>query len=323
MFPEVICLGAVNVDLVYRVDDPVGLLNLWGSGLNPGGEEALTRAQETRLQELLAIHARPAGRFGGGQAANTAYALARLDFHVALLGRVGADADGDFLRDSLPGVNLDYLVRQGESGRAYILVDPEGERTILVAPNTNDELREADLPREVLEGARFIHLTSFVGDGPLAVQRRLALGLQPAPRLTFDPGELYARRGRQALTDLLDHAETLLVTEGEWALLGGEPKRHPDWAPPIVIVKHGSHGARMLTPVRYLDFPPEGPGTVVDTLGAGDVFAAGYLAGLLIGLNLPQAIRLAGKTAAYKLTGAGRDRYPDRKLLQIMIAQLR
>jgi sugar/nucleoside kinase (ribokinase family) len=53
------------------------------------------------------------------------------------------------------------------------------------------------------------------------------------------------------------------------------------------------------------------------------VFAAGYIAGLLIGLNLPQAIRLAGKAAAYKLAGAGRERYPDREALKIMIAQLR
>lgn len=323
MLPDVVCLGAVNVDLVFRVDDPAPLLERWGTGLQAGGEEALTRSAEARLQGLLAGYGQPAGRFGGGQAANTAYALARMGFAAALVGRVGADADGDFLKETLSGVNLDYLVRQGESGRAYILVAAAGERTILVAPNTNDDLREPDLPREVLAGAKFLHLTSFVGDGPLTVQRHLARRLPRGPRLTLDPGELYARRGRGPLTDLLDHAETLLVTEAEWGLLGGEPKRHPDWAPPIVIVKRGREGARMLTPVRYLDFPPEAPGVLMDSLGAGDVFAAGYIAGLLIGLNLPQAVRLAVKAATYKLTGAGRDRYPDRDLLKIMIAQLR
>src|SRR4030042_1110318 len=140
MLPEIICLGAVNVDLVYRVADLSGFLDRWGTGLRPGGEEALTGAAEARLQDLLAAFARPNGRFGGGQAANTAGALARLGFPVALVGRVGADADGDFLRGSLTGVNLDYLAQQGESGRAYILTapnDPERQRTILVAPNTN------------------------------------------------------------------------------------------------------------------------------------------------------------------------------------------
>jgi sugar/nucleoside kinase (ribokinase family) len=323
MLPQIICLGAVNVDLVYRVADLAGLLRQWGTGLAQGGEEALSREGEARLQALLADYGRFEGLVGGGQAANTAYALARLGLPVALVGRVGDDADGDFLRESLAGVNLDYLVRQGESGRAYILLDPAGERTILVAPHTNDDLKESDLPREELAGARFLHLTSFAGDGPLEVQRELAGRLANGPRLTLDPGELYARRGRGALTELLDHVETLLLTEEEWARLGGEAKRHPDWAPPIVVVKRGAEGARMLTPVRYLDFPPEGPGFLVDTLGAGDVFAAGYLAGLFIGLNLPQAIRLAVKAAAYKLTGAARDRYPDREVLNRMIAQLR
>ena len=115
MLPEVICLGAVNVDLVYRVDDLAGLLDRWGTGLNPGGEEALTRDGEARLQDLLAGSASPPPAFGGGQAANTAYALARMGVAAALVGRVGADADGDFLKESLAGVNLDYLVGQAKA----------------------------------------------------------------------------------------------------------------------------------------------------------------------------------------------------------------
>jgi sugar/nucleoside kinase (ribokinase family) len=323
MQPQVFCLGSINVDLVYQVDDLTGFLQSWGSGLSRGGEEALSPAAEARLQDLLRRCGQPAGRFGGGQAANTAYALARLGFPVALVGRLGADEAGVFVRESLSGVNLDYLVQAGESGRAYILVDPEGERTILVAPNTNDDLQEAELPWEALPRARFIHLTSFVGDGPLELQRRLVLRLQGGPRLTFDPGELYARRGRAALEDLLDHVETLLVTEAEWALLGGEMLRHPVWGPPVIIIKRGPRGARLLTPVRYLDIPANFQGQPVDTLGAGDVFAAGYLAGLLIGLNLPQAVRLAEYAAAYKLGGAGREGYPDKRVLERIIARLR
>jgi ribokinase len=323
MRPEVFCLGAINLDLTFRVDDLSGLLKHWGTGLARGGEEALSQAEEHRLRELLARFARPAGRGGGGQAANTAYALARLGIPVALAGRLGADADGSFLRDSLQGVNLEHVVQQGDSGRAYILVDPEGERTILVAPNTNDQLEEKDLPREVLQEARFLHLTSFVGDAPLKLQRLMAVNLQDGPRLTLDPGELYARRGRTALEELLDRVETLLVTEAEWVLLGGELQRHPVWAPPVVLIKRGPRGARLLTPVRYLDIPAQFEGRPVDTLGAGDVFAAGYLAGLLIGLNLPQAARLAEAAAAYKLGAPGRQGYPDREVMARIIARLR
>jgi ribokinase len=319
---QVICVGAVNVDLRYEVADLKVFLEVWPQ-LHRGGEVALGPQEEARLQDLLKQHARPAGRTRGGQAANTAYALACLGVDVALVGRVGTDADGVFLKDSLAGVNLDYLVTEGVSGRAYIPVNPEGERTILVAPNTNDELKESDIPWEALAAARFVHLTSFVGEGPLAVQKKIARQFALGPRLSFDPGELYARRGWPGLEEILDHVETLLVTEREWELLGGEMDHHPVWAPPLILIKRGPRGARLLTPVRFLDFPAATPASLVDTLGAGDVFAAGYLAGRLNGLNLPGCVRLAGWAAAFKLAGAGRERYPDRRFLEKVLAELR
>jgi sugar/nucleoside kinase (ribokinase family) len=75
--------------------------------------------------------------------------------------------------------------------------------------------------------------------------------------------------------------------------------------------------------VRYLDIPATFAGQPVDTLGAGDVFAAGYIAGLLIRLNLPQAVRLAEHAVAYKLGGAGREEYPDKRVLERIIERLR
>ena len=318
----ILCLGAINLDLKFQVDDLKGFLKDWGTGLRRAGEEAVSRSEEARLTALLARYGRPAGRFGGGMAANTAYALACLGLPVGLVGRVGADADGEFLKESLAGVDLSHVVAQGESGRAYILTDREGERTILVAPNTNDDLEERDLPWEALAGATFLHLTAFVGDGPLMVQRTIAGRVPDRVRLSLDPGELYARRGWLALEDILDHLETLLVTETEWRQLGGEPQVHPNWAPPLVLIKRGARGARLLTPLRYLDFPVELGGDLVDTLGAGDVFAAGYLAGRLSGLHLNACVRLGNRAAAVSLRGAGRDSYPDRNFLERQIEAL-
>src|SRR4030042_132209 len=233
---QVICLGAITADLLYRVADLSPFLSIWPE-LHPGGEVALEPGEEYRLQDLLHREGEFLGKHGGGQAANTAWALARFGIPVALVGRVGEDKDGLFLRESLSGVNLDYLVSQGSSGRAYILVDPSGERTILVSPNTNDELREEDLPLQEMAGADFIHLTSFVGDGPLWVQegvaRRFGGGGQglaaPGPPLkksdtgpiiTLDPGELYARRGLAGLGVLLRPLETRFGTDGGWCLWG-------------------------------------------------------------------------------------------------------
>jgi len=319
----VVCLGAVNLDLRYEVSDPEGFLAAWGTNFPRGGEKALTPEEEKRLQELLPRFAEPTGRMGGGRAANAAYALARLEVPVVLLGRVGADDDGAYLKESLAGVNLDHLVTEGESGRAYILVDPEGKRTMFLAPHTNDRLAEDDIPLEVVADSAFVHVTSCAGDGPLDAQRRVLQRLAGNLRVCFEPGELYSRLGREALSDLLDQTETLLVTEKEWELLGGKLRGHIDWAPPVVLVKRGTKGSRMLTPVRYLDFPPYEPDRSGDTAGAGDVFAAGYIAGLFQGLNLPQAVRLASALAAFARRGPGRERYPDRRVMDAVVSSLR
>jgi ribokinase len=322
MSPQIICLGAINLDLKFQVEDLTGFLKDWGTGLTRGGEEAISRGEEPRLGELLGRYGRPAGRFGGGMAANTAYALASLGIAVALVGRVGNDADGQFLRESLAGVDLTHVITQGESGRAYILVDQEGERTILVAANTNDDLEEGDIPWEVLNHTNFLHLTAFAGDGPVAVQGAIAGRITESVRLSLDPGELYARRGWPAIEPILDHLETLLVNESEWRLLGGNMQVHPTWAPPLVVIKRGARGARLLTPLRHLDFPVELAGELMDTLGAGDVFAAGYLAGRLAGLHLNLCVRLGNRAAAVSLRGAGRESYPDKIFLERQIQLL-
>jgi ribokinase len=324
MTVPVVCLGAINLDLIYRVDDLAPFLAAW-PGLKAGGEAALDPAGEARLQGLLASHAHLLTRSGGGQAANTAYALARLGIPAALVGRVGRDADGAFLKGSLSGVNLEHLREEGESGRAYVLVEAGGERTIFVAPNTNDDLSEADVPLEALQQADFVHFTSFAGDGPLRVQTAAALKLKTSqgPALSLDPGELYARRGREALADLLSCLETLLLTEGEWLRLGGSMECHPEWAPPYVLIKRGALGARLLVAGYYQDFPAAAPDRLADTLGAGDVFAACYLAGRVLGLKPLRAVFLAGNAASSSLAGVGRERYPDREFLRAQLERLR
>ncbi|MDD2901028.1 MAG: carbohydrate kinase family protein [Syntrophales bacterium] len=322
MMPQIVCLGALNLDLLYRVDNLAPFLEVWPA-LPPGGEMALSPPEESRLLSLLSRYGRSLGRRGGGQAANTAYALAQMGLNAAFLGRVGADADGAFLKESLAGVNLDYLVESGASGRAYILLDPAGKRTILAAPHTNDALTLADIPLEALAEAAFLYLTSFVGDGPLAVQMEIASRLGDALRITLDPGELYARRGHAALEGIIDHLDTLLVTEQEWELLGGQPQVHPLWAPPVVVIKRGARGARLLTPPRYLDFPVELVPRPVDILAAGDVFAAGYLAGRFSGLHLNLAVRLANRAAVVSLDGDGRENYPDAAFLEQQLDQLK
>ena len=175
---DLIGCGALNLDLIYRLpaDSP-----LWRELPPPGAEQAIGADLQASVEEALA-GIEPT-RSGGGQAANTAFAFARLGFGAAMLGRVGADDAGRFLAAELAPCDARYLARDGESGRVYVLLNEAGERRNLVWPAANDEFSPADLPRR-LPPARFAYFSSFVGKRPL--QTQLAL-LERLPATSRSP----------------------------------------------------------------------------------------------------------------------------------------
>ena len=131
---DLIGCGALNLDLIYRLPDDSPL---WRELPPPGAEQALTPELRARVDQALA-GIEPA-RSGGGQAANTSFALARLGFSAAMLGRIGADDAGRFLVSELAPCDARYLALDGESGRVYVLLNEAGERRNLVWPAANDD----------------------------------------------------------------------------------------------------------------------------------------------------------------------------------------
>ncbi len=306
---DLIGCGALNLDLIYRLpaDSP-----LWRELPPPGAEQAVDAELRARVEAALAD--REPTRSGGGQAANTAYALARLGFSAAMLGRIGADDGGRFLSDELAPCDARYLARDGESGRVYVLLNEAGERRNLVWPAANDEFSPTDLPRR-LPPARFAYFSSFVGERPLQTQLALLERLPASVEIAFDPGEIYARLGVKSFIPFLKRASYVFATESELETLCGLPADKAlafllDVGVGLVVCKMGDRGAQIVG--RRLDlYVPPHPAEVVDVTGAGDLFAAGFVGGLLEGLGLETAGRLAAWAASRGIGGLGRSTYPD------------
>jgi ribokinase len=305
---DVLGCGAINLDLIYRLPASFAL---WDE-LPPAGSEMLVEPALRRALEEALVHV-PPQRSGGGQAANTIYALARMGFATAMLGRVGADDEGTWLLDDLAPAQTRQVVRQSTSGRVFVLLDEDSERRNLVLPAANDDFSPADLPRH-LPRARFAFFTSFVGDGPLAAQLALLHRLPAESEIAFDPGELYARKGVKRFIPLLKRCSYLFATERELELFCGLPKDEAidfllNVGVGLVVAKMGSRGARLVGKRVDLFVPPL-PAEVVDVTGAGDLFAAGFLAGLLANVGLEAAGRLAAWAASRGIGGVGRSAYP-------------
>jgi ribokinase len=306
---DLIGCGALNLDLIYRLPRT---FPLWDELGPPGTEQMMDAPVRKAVDEALA-HVDPV-RAGGGQAANTVNALARLGYAAAMVGRVGADDDGRFLLDELVPAEARLVHREGESGRVYVLLDEDGERRNLVWPAANDAFSPADLPRR-LPRTRYALFTSFVGDGPLEAQLALLERLPADVEIAFDPGEIYARKGVKRFLPILQRCAYLFSTETELAMLCGLSLPESldfvlNAGVGLVIVKMGGRGARLVGRRVDLYVPPL-PAEVVDVTGAGDLFAAGFVAAMIEQVGLEGAGRLAAWAASRGISGLGRSAYPD------------
>jgi ribokinase len=308
---SVVCFGALNVDLIFRVTSEL-LKNL---GYKPGHEYLGTEDQLEKLLSTLHKQGRFCAKSGGGSAANTAVALQRLGITTGYIGRVGDDPDGEFLISSLEEVDKGGIRRYGRTGLAVsIIPQDKKDRTLVVFPNTNDDLTFDEIDFSYIESVQVIHLTSFFGDPPFEAQKKLVGRLPPNILVSLDPGMPYALRGLKALEPILSDAFILFIQEKEVEILTRKnhvqgAKQLLDMGPKIVACKMGSAGSVVFTHEDNFRVPSISV-SAIDTTGAGDVYAAGFLASILRGKLLHECADFATEAASISTTGFGRSCYP-------------
>jgi len=313
---DVIGIGALNLDLLYEVAD-LAALRKQGWPLHGGREQSLTPVEFQQLLEELESQGTLRFRSGGGSAANTIVALARMGFQTGFAGRVGADDAGAFILSEMKGVDLAQVKAGDATGICLVVLDSRRDRALVVQPNANDDLAFEDLNIPYLSDARYLHLSAFVGDAPFDAQRRLMEVLPAGVKVSLDPGELYAQRGMEEVLPLIERSSILFATDHEICTLMGADdykagcKEIASHGPEMVVCKRGEHGAYLFSREGEAEFRPQGETEVVDNTGAGDVYDAGFLAGLLLKRPLQDCLALAHAMAAKSLGGYGRQRYPN------------
>ncbi|HIE03406.1 MAG TPA: carbohydrate kinase family protein [Candidatus Latescibacteria bacterium] len=310
MFDLVGC-GALNLDLFYRIED-LGFLRKWG--MVHGGEVLGGPSWMDEFLKELGKEGEFLGRSGGGSAANTAFALAKMSFRTGFLGMLGDDPEGDFVLSSLEGVDTSLVGREGRTGVCVVVLTPDGERSTVLFPGANDLFRTRKEELRYASRSKWIHLTSFVGEEAFQAQAELVRSLPDEVRISFDPGHLYALKGMEALKSFLERAEVLFATEVEVELLTGREFREGARVlrrsgPRIVIVKLGPRGAWTLAEDEWETPAPKAE--VRDSTGAGDVLAAGFLAGLLRGWSPKECLEFGVGLASRSVEGYGREAYPE------------
>jgi ribokinase len=306
-------ISSLNADYIYETADLSFLHAFY-----PEGEKRrawlLTDPEEIqKLKILLNQKARLISKTGGGSAANTVYCLAKMGFQSGIVGKIGQDDDADFLIREMKIIPFHHLARNHWTGKALIVLGPNRDRTLLLIPNANQTWNWDDIDLDFIGSFSIMHLTSLPGEG-LKLQERLAGEMFGRMRISFDPGEVYVRQGLASLTPLLSRCEILFITETELQILTGLPLPESmsviqSTGTKIIVIKKKGAGALLVQGTETWDLPAE----IIqpkDTTGAGDVFAAGFLAGLIKGKSLQHCGRLGLILAHQSMMGLGREAYP-------------
>ena len=243
----------------------------------------------------------------GGSAANTTVGLARFGCKVGFIGKIGGDKEGDVLIKSFckEGVDVNGIVRteHGRSGSVLGFVDKDGARALYIDSGVNDTIKLADVDEAYVSQARFLHLTSFVGEMSFQTQKKLLAVLPESVKISFDPGMLYAQRGLSQLETIVKKTDVMMPNFVELKLLTGKT----DYCTgadsligkgaKIVAVKLGGEGC-YVTDGREQHLIDAFKVKVVDTTGAGDAFCTGFLYGILNDKNLFECGRLGNFVAS-------------------------
>ncbi|MDG5774993.1 PfkB family carbohydrate kinase [Haloarculaceae archaeon H-GB2-1] len=250
---RVICAGHVNWDVTLHVDRLP----------SADGEAKITDQRQG----------------GGGSASNVAAVLAQFDLDTTLFGSVGDDEHGMLVEYELDelGVDTDLVVVPDEQTTVkYLIVDADGEVMVLGNEGANEGLRPDDLNEPKVRRADHLHLTS---QHPATAERLAEVAVESGVSVSFAPGRRLADRdyGRIA-----DQSDLLFLNEKEATAYCEDPATIARETGRTLVVTHGSGGAQAYTPegtFHHAGFDVD----PVDTTGAGDAFAAGYLAARLDG----------------------------------------
>lgn len=302
---DVLAIGNAIVDVIATTDDSF----LAAEGLAKGSMRLIDADEATRLYNRMA-----AGReVSGGSAANTVAGIAALGGSAGFIGRVAPDQLGEVFRHDIRALGVHFDTPVGAdappTARCLILVTPDAQRTMNTFLGASQHLEAGDLDADLIRSAAILYLEGYLWDpeAPRAAMRQaieIARGAGRKVAFTLSDG-FCVDRHRGDFRALLDEGriDILFANEDEARSLTEtasfeEAAARLEGKAGIVVVTRSEKGAVVLAGGQRVAVPAESAGQVIDTTGAGDLFAAGFLHGLVRGRSHADCARIGAVAAA-------------------------
>jgi sugar/nucleoside kinase (ribokinase family) len=319
---DVLAIGNAIVDVIADADDAF----LEREGLTKGSMRLVDADEATRLYD----HMGPGREVSGGSAGNTAAGVAALGGRAGFIGQVAPDQLGEFYIHDLRAAGVEFTTPPADFGvptaRSMILVTPDGHRTMNTFLGAAQQLPASALDEAQIRDAAILYLEGYLWDPETpryAMVRAIEVARGAGRKVAFTLSDSFCiDRHRDGFNALIDGGkiDILFANEAEIQALAGVP--HFDTAVDAVkdkvetlVVTRSEKGAIAVSRGDRAAVPAEPVEAVVDTTGAGDLFAAGFLAGQAQGRSLEASLRLGAIAAAEVISHYGARPEADLKAL--------
>jgi adenosine kinase len=319
---DIVGIGNAIVDVIARIEDDF----LVGHGMHKG---TMALIDEGRAGAIYAAMG-PAVEISGGSAANTVVGAASLGARAAFVGKVKEDALGRVFAHDIRAASVAFATPPAaggpSTGRCYVLVTPDGERTMNTYLGAAQDLHPGDIDADAIAGAGITYLEGYLWDPPHAKQAFLKAAkiAHAADRsVALSLSDVFCvDRHRDEFLDLIRTGAVDLVFANEHELRTLYATADLDTAlaglrqdARLAVVTRSAQGCLVVTREETLAVPATPVERVVDATGAGDLFAAGFLVGVAREADYRTAARLGALAAAEVISHLGaRPQTPLREL---------
>lgn len=311
---KILGLGNALVDILIKIDSDgvLGQFNL------PKGSMQLVNNDFSTLI-LSETKDFPQHFNSGGSAANTIHGLAKLGIETGYIGKIGDDELGKYFEEDLKihGISSHLIRTENHTGKAIGLVTPDSERTFATFLGAAIDLTEKDLDEEIFDQYDFFHVEGYLVQNHRLIENALKLAKQLDMVVSIDLASYNIVEDNLAFINRLitNYVDIVFANEDEaTAFADKEPlEALSDIAKicELVVVKLGKKGSLVQHNSSIYEIPPV-PTNALDTTGAGDLYAAGFLYGLANEFTISESGNIASILASMVIEDFGA-KLPEQK----------
>ncbi|HET8534692.1 MAG TPA: adenosine kinase, partial [Sphingomicrobium sp.] len=302
---DVLAIGNAIVDVITDADDAF----LERQGMAKGSMRLIDASEAERLYGAMG----PGRELSGGSAANTVAGLAALGLKTAFVGQLGDDELGQIFAHDIRSLGVDFRTPPrsdvGPTARCLILVTADAQRTMNTFLGAAQNLDTAAIDPDSVAGARILYLEGYLWDPEqprAAMQAAIDAARSAGTKVAFTLSDGFVvERHRADFLRLIDEGkiDILFANEQEFLHLAQATELQSAIDAfaakiPTLVVTRSEHGALACSGAERAEVPAEPIERLVDTTGAGDLFAAGFLAGQAKGRSLEDSLRLGAIAAS-------------------------